>query len=274
MRPIKASVVPCKTIKRYYKTLLNQAMKKLQKRVAKVTPRKIHADQTIVFYKLPIVAVLELVYDADAQHRGWRVLTSGEGENPLFTFERIPPPPRGRNKQVHINPWFMREMFFAIRTVEEARVFLERFGPYQLDPDQKPIPITFRSLLSQQNFFMDAANLSLDEWRRLTKESYKDHQQATRALRPFFEDLQLWSDVQMRLIFEPNLQAQAISRSVSEALQASIFLDKAQRRIFTLCQCGCRQPIRATGGGGRKYFSKRCGNKVRQAKWRDAHPRN
>lgn len=272
MRPIKASVVPCKTIKRYYKTLLNQAMKKLQKRVAKVTPRKIHTDQTIVFYKLPIVAVLELVYDADAQHRGWRVLTSGEGENPLFTFERIPPPPRGRNKQVHINPWFMREMFFAIRTVEEAKAFLERFGPYQLDPDKKPIPITFRSLLSQQNFFIDAANSSLDEWWRLTKLHYR--QRELGELQANLQSLYLWGEAQMSLMFAPVLHAEIVSRDVAHALQASVFLDKTKGREFNRCQCGCRQPIKATSGGGRKYFSRKCGNKVRQAKWRDAHHRN
>jgi hypothetical protein len=250
-------------------------MKTLRKSVTpKRKQQRRNNHNPVVFYELPIFAVLELVFDAAANHRGWRVSTRGEGEAAQFVFERIAPPRGGRNQAVHINPWFMREHFFAIKTVEQARVFFERFGPYQYDPhaQSEPMRITFHNLLRAQTFYSDALGLALQEWRHLTKKTYAN--QPDGDLRIFFEDLQLWSELPMTLKFEPSIQAQVITRSVSQAVQASIFLDKSKVRKFSLCRCGCKRPVKSTSGGGRKYFSKNCGNKVRQAKWRDAHPRD
>lgn len=127
-------------------------------------------ENPVRFYELPVFAALELVLEDGARHRGWRVSIGGNAGAEQISFERIPKK-GGRNRQQHINPWFMRNKFFAIDTVEDAKQFFESFGPYEFEPTapSKPLPVHFRNLTHAQNFFSDALSVPVREWRLLTK---------------------------------------------------------------------------------------------------------
>ena len=83
-----------------------------------------------------------------------------------------------------------------------------------------------------------------------------------------FEDLAFWGQAPMALKLNPTPHAEIITRSVSEALQASAFLDRMTGKEFDYCQCGCKRAVKRTAAGGLKYFDKKCGGKIRQAKFR------
>lgn len=254
------SVVPC------------CSMGTLQKSVTKARKQR-RGVNPCLFYEVPFLAALQMQVESGASHRSWRVVVDGIKDNPRFSFERILIQPGGRWDTLNLNPWFIRGELFKVDTPEQAKKFFERFGPWQyknsLGPTD-PLPITFRALTHQRNYFMDLLDHSIEDWDKLTKKAYPGRT-IEDGLRGFFEANEPRGPLPFELWFDGQVSAQAIVRSVYEAVRASVLLDKAKARRFVRCVCGCGRPISATANGGRKYFDKKCGNKARQAKWRSDH---
>jgi len=223
-------------------------------------------------FQLPIVVVLRTARDTKANHWGWRVTTHGEGDAAEFSFEvRCSP---ATEKSVPVDAWRVREQFFAIQTPVDAKIFFEKFGPYQFENQNgrsEPLPIKFRSLIRQKEFFLDALKHPLNEWRRLTDETHKSTPDG--KTRAFIENFSTWQPVPMELRFEPILIGVAISNGVQEAIRATIFLDKAKERKFDVCICGCDRAFERTRKDRLYYDPVECGNKQRQKDWRDRQPK-
>lgn len=186
-------------------------------------------------YTIEVIPILEA-------HREWGVSASDDVD-PLISFS-MGPPKRierdGRTVFVREEPLLpsafeVRDAFFAITDLNQALAFFRKYGPWAIKDakTQETTPISLSALQRQKSFFTDAL-LSREIW-SVTKATDPDE------LRTALEDLYLWQNLPMELVFGHAQAALVRCKDVQEALRASVFLDRFDREPLKRCarpDCG------------------------------------
>lgn len=251
--------------------------------------------------------------------RRWLVEMSG-GEDPVFTFRRDGWRPwREVNQEEQlawhqtereildqvvwpaaVNPWLMRERFFAIKEPIDALSFFREFGLWRYkrhdcddhsikfqpawtsDSEGEPLQVTFDQLANQRNFFEDALSEGPSEWVRLTRATGKHRSEAedesdaelraSQELVYFFGGNSCGPKVGIGLMPEMSypgpFHGRITCHEIQDALRATILLDWMEGREWPKCkECGIR--FKRTSKHPQIYCRSRCSSKVRQERFRN-----
>ncbi len=203
-------------------------------------------------YLLPIVPVLETRTE-------WRVAMS-ENEDAVFSFELVPEDGRRGYRTLPGDPLRpavaelseVRKRFFAIRTPQEALEFLTAYGPFVVRPLQKngskrgavaAYTIKWSQLQDARVFFEEA----------LLASHFTVEKMNMPNMQYLLQELELHLD-----FFKPE-QLISWCYDVSDAIRASVFLDKVEASPWRRCaRADCRNLFKITTKHPKKYCEPKC----------------
>jgi hypothetical protein len=205
-------------------------------------------------YTLPIIPVLQTSGE-------WRAYMDQEPD-PAFTFnfERRPLAMGSDGKKNWTaeperikEPFAMRERFFAIRDKEDALRFFQEYGPLQLAKawDVVAPPVKLSVVLDRRDFYLEALlNRSVDNFRR----KYEGDE-----LTEGMENIYLWQNLPMELVFHQPLQALVRCKDVEDALRATVFLSRLRSLPWQRClRDDCGKPFEVASRRPKLYCTPEC----------------
>lgn len=187
------------------------------------------------FYSLPIHAFLETP-------REWTTAMS-KGVDPEFSF-RFGPPKRSekdgtvtwfRDEPTRPSVFKVRQEFFDLETPQQARDFFTTYGPWERlrGTDGGASCVHFSTIQHQQDLF-ETALLRGEMWGNLQPRN-------TEEIVEIFQEIYLWSNVPMELVFRQTPEAEIRCVDVKEALRVSVFLSRLEGQPWRRCarvDCG------------------------------------
>ena len=205
-------------------------------------------------YLLPIFPALETRDEWEAY--------IGEEADPVITFVlRRRPPQQLEDGSVKSGllpfrqkeAFALRDNFFAIQSAEDALRFFQEYGPYQLAKhlDMETQPVKLSQVLRRRDFYTHALfERSIKNMAR----NYKGEE-----VREAFENMYLWGNLPMELVFRQPMGAIVRCKDVEDALRATVFLDKLRGLPWKRCaRKDCGKPFEVKGKRERLYCSPEC----------------
>lgn len=186
-------------------------------------------------YALPVLPYLDT-------RSGWIVGMTDEAD-PLFSFSAPPPQIRveedgtksGSYGRTSEDAFAVREALFGVRSIQDALIFFEAYGPWQIDTHlgMGAATLRFSSLIQTRDFFQAAL---------LSREIGSPPKGSTaEQMRDSIQNFYLWQPLRMELHFRQPPGAIVRCKDVEEATRASIFLDRMDGLPWRLCarkDCG------------------------------------
>ncbi len=147
----------------------------------------------------------------------------------------------------------LREQFFAIQNANDALQFFERYGPYQLTKqwDTTAQPVKLSQVLRRRDYYLDALlHRSIDNIGR----KYSGDE-----LREGLDNIYLWQNLPMELVFRQPMTALVRCKDVEDALRATVFLDRLRALPWQRCiREDCGKPFAVKGQRAKLYCSPEC----------------
>jgi hypothetical protein len=204
-------------------------------------------------YSLPIHPVLET-------HGAWQAFLGNEPD-PVISFRLGPMrqtvEPDGiryqREPDRVEDAFELREQFFAIQNAKDALQFFERYGPHQVTKqwDNAAQPVKLSQVLRTRNFYLHAL---LDRSIANRSRTYRG-----RELREGLENIYLWQNLPLELVFRQPMTALVRCKDVEDALRATVFLDRLRALPWQRCvREDCGKPFPVKGQRAKLYCSPEC----------------
>jgi len=185
-------------------------------------------------YALPVLPYVDT-------RGGWMVGVTNDVD-PMFSFSIRPPEVRREGDteswslgRINENAFEIRDAFFTVKSIHDARAFFETYGPWQIKTHlgTEAEAIRYSGLIQQRDFFQDAL---------LSREiGVTPTGSIAEQWRTFFEDKFLWQSLPMEMVFRPPPVAIVRCKDAQEAVRAAIFLDRLDGFPWRRCareDCG------------------------------------
>jgi len=210
-------------------------------------------NMSIRTYSLPIIPFLETLGE-------WETVVSQDSD-PEFSFSLRPVKFTEQDgmkswsrEPLNQQPAFeIREAFFAVRETSQALAFFQTFGPWQMGVHlgTQARTIRFSAVLRQRNFYEDAL---------LTREIMSVRKSSTNSeLRASLEDLYLWSNLPMEMVFRQPPAIICRCKDIVDSLRATVFLDRLDGSPWRRCaREDCGHVFKLTSKRARLYCSTDC----------------